>query len=299
MDKTKPMNPIGLISMQYARPFTVEHFPLLQKIKQSGFDFIELLVPEPGELELPGTRRALEDAGLDVVLAARVNMERNIASADSKAREQGVEYLRYAVDVAAELGAPIVGGPLTGNPLVFAGRPPQPVDDDERLRRKDCCVEALGRAATVAQANKITLGLEPLNRFESDVLCTTQQAMEILDAVDHPNLKVMLDTFHMAMEEASIPEAIRLAGNRIGHFQANENHRGFLGTGSINWVEVCRALHEVDYTGPISLEPFRRNDDRFGVPIAQWRPPHEDESVRLAASVSFLNAHLILAEHRR
>ena len=94
----------------------------------------------------------------------------------------------------------------------------------------------------------------------------------------------MLDTFHMHMEEASIPEAIRLAGARVAHFQANENHRGFPGTGSTDWVAVGRALHDIGYKGPISLEPFRRNDDRFGVPFAQWRAPHEDESERLAAS---------------
>lgn len=293
------MNKIGIISMQFARPFTAEHFSLFDKIKTLGFDFIELLVPEPGELNLEETKVALENAGLDVVLAARVNLERNIASAEGTAHQTGIDYLKYTVDCAAALGAKIVGGPLTGNPLVFAGRPPQPVAEDERLARKDRCVSALQIAAPYAAEHGVILGLEPLNRFESDVLCTTQQAMEILDAVDHPNLKIMLDTFHMAMEEASIAEAIRLAGNRIGHFQANENHRGFLGTGSIDWTDVCRALVEVGYEGPISLEPFRRDDDRFGVPIAQWRAPHEDEDARLAASVAFLRSHLTLAEHRR
>lgn len=293
------MNKIGIISMQFARPFTAEHFALFDKIKTLGFDLIELLVPEPGELNLKDTKTALDNAGLDVVLAARVSLERNIASAESTAHQTGIEYLKYTVDCAAQLGSKIVGGPLTGNPLVFAGRPPRPVSEDERLARKERCVSALIIAASHAANHDVTLALEPLNRFESDVLCTTQQAMEILDAVDHPNLKILLDTFHMAMEEASIPEAIRLAGNRIGHFQANENHRGFLGTGSLNWTEVCRALVEVGYTGPISLEPFRRNDDRFGVPIAQWRPPHEDEDDRLTASVAFLNSHLTLAEHRR
>ena len=74
-----------------------------------------------------------------------------------------------------------------------------------------------------------------------------------------------------------------MAAQHLVHFQANENHRGFPGTGSTDWVAVCRALHEIGYKGPVSLEPFRRNDDRFGVPFAQWRPPHEDESERLAA----------------
>lgn len=285
--------------MQFARPFTAGHFHLFETVRELGFDFIELLVPEPGELDLAETRQRLADADLSVILAARVNLDRNIASDNKSARQQGIDYLNYAVDVAAKLGAPIVGGPLTGNPLVFAGRPPQPVSEDERLSRKERCVAALRSVSAVAAENNVVLGLEPLNRFESDVLCTTQQAVEITDAVNHPNLKIMLDTFHMAMEESSIAQAIRLAGNRIAHFQANENHRGFLGTGSINWTEVCRALHEVDYTGPISLEPFRRNDDRFGVPIAQWRPPHEDENERLAASVSFIKAQLLLAQFDR
>jgi D-psicose/D-tagatose/L-ribulose 3-epimerase len=293
------MNPIGLISMQYARPFTAEHFPLFDRMKALGYDFVELLVPEPGEFSHGAARSALADAGLGVVLAARVNLQRNLASDDAARHRAGIDYLKYAADCAADLGATLVGGPLTGNPLVFAGRPPQPVSEEERLARKQRCVSGLQEAGDHAQRTGITLAVEPLNRFESDVLCTTQQAMELLEAVDHPAIRLMLDTFHMHMEEASIAEAIRLAGPLLVHFQANENHRGFPGTGATDWVDVCRALHDIGYTGPVSLEPFRRNDDRFGVPFAQWRPPHEDESDRIAASAAFIRSHLVLTEYRR
>lgn len=293
------MNPVGLISMQYARPFTAEHFPLFAKMRDHGYDFVELLVPEVGELDIAEAKKALDDAGLGVVLAARVNLQRNLSSAETEAHRAGIDYLKYTVDCAAGLGATIVGGPLTGNPLVFAGRPPQPVDEAERLARKDRCVRGLKEAGDYAAKAGVLLAVEPLNRFESDVLCTTQQAMELLDAVDHPAVKLMLDTFHMHMEESSLGEAIRLGGDRLVHFQANENHRGFPGTGQTDWVEVCRALHDVDYKGPISLEPFRRTDDRFGVPFAQWRAPHEDESDRLAASSAFIKSHLLLTEYRR
>jgi D-psicose/D-tagatose/L-ribulose 3-epimerase len=293
------MNPIGLISMQYARPFTAEHFPLFARMRALGFDFVELLVPEPGELDLAETRRALQQAGLGVVLAARVNLQRNLASDDPAAHRAGVDYLRYTADCASALGATVVGGPLTGNPLVFAGRPPAPVAEAERLARKSRCVAGLQEVGDHAASRGITLAIEPLNRFESDVLCTTQQAMELLDAVDHKAVGLMLDTFHMHMEEASIPEAIRLAGARVVHFQANENHRGFPGTGSTDWVAVGRALHDIGYAGPISLEPFRRDDDRFGVPFAQWRPPHENEDERLAASAAFITSHMTLSRFRR
>lgn len=293
------MNPVGLISMQYARPFTAEHFHVFKRMKELGYDFVELLVPEPGEIDPVATRKALEDAGLGVVLAARVNLERNLSSDDQEAHRNGVDYLKYTVDCASALGASIVGGPLTGNPLVFAGRAPKPVEEAERLARKARCVEGLKAAGDHAAKAGVTLAVEPLNRFESDVLCTTQQAMELLDAVQHPAVQLMLDTFHMHMEEANLAEAIRLGGQRLVHFQANENHRGFPGTGSTDWVEVFRALHEVGYGGPVSLEPFRRNDDRFGVPFAQWRPPHEDESARLSASAEFIKSHIMLTEYRR
>lgn len=293
------MNPVGLISMQYARPFTAEHFPLFGRMKALGYDFVELLVPEPGEIDLAATRAALDEAGLGVVLAARVNLERNLASDDGTAHRAGVDYLKYTVDCAVGLGATVVGGPLTGNPLVFAGRPPRPVEEGERLARKARCVAGLKEAGDHAAAAGVVLAVEPLNRFESDVLSTTQQAMELLDAVDHSAVRMMLDTFHMHMEEASIAEAILLAGPRLVHFQANENHRGFPGTGATDWVGVFRALHEIGYAGPVSLEPFRRDDDRFGVPFAQWRPPHEDESERLAAAAAFIKSHITLTEFRR
>ena len=293
------MNPVGLISMQYARPFTAEHFPLFYRMRELGYDFVELLVPEPGELDLAETRAALKDAGLGVVLAARVNLQRNLSSPEPEVHRAGIDYLKYAADCAAALGAKIVGGPLTGNPLVFAGRPPQPVSEDERLARMERSIKGLKEAGDHAANAGILLAVEPLNRFESDVLCTTQQAIELLDAVDHPAVQLMLDTFHMHMEEASIAEAIRLGGKRVVHFQANENHRGFPGTGATDWVEVFRALHEIGYRGPVSLEPFRRSDDRFGVPFAQWRPPHEDESERLASSAAFIKSHITLTEYRR
>ncbi|MCF6367324.1 sugar phosphate isomerase/epimerase family protein [Rhizobium halophilum] len=293
------MNPVGLISMQYARPFTAEHFPLFSEMRSLGYDFVELLVPEPGELDLKEARHALEAAELGVVLAARVNLQRNLAADDPAAHRAGINYLKYATDCAAALGATVVGGPLTGNPLVFAGRPPQPVTEQERHSRKARCVAGLKEAGDHAASLGVVLAVEPLNRFESDVLCTTQQAIELLDAVDHPAVQLMLDTFHMHMEEASIAEAIRLGGNRVVHFQANENHRGFPGTGATDWVDVFRALHEIGYGGPISLEPFRRDDDRFGVPFAQWRAPHEDENERLAASAQFIKSHILLTEYRR
>ena len=149
-------------------------------------------------------------------------------------------------------------------------------------------------AAWLALAAGVRLAVETLNRFETDILSTARQGMELMRALP-PSVGLLLDSFHMAMEEPSLAEAIRLAGPRLIHFQANENHRGFPGTGSIPWSEVARALLEIGYQGPLSLEPFRRRDERFGISFAQWRPPQEDEEASLRASAQFVRRQLRLA----
>ena len=290
-------NPIGIISMQFVRPFTgadLHHFARAAKL---GFDFVELLVPEPEDgLDLAETRRAAEDAGIFLVLAARVLPTRSIASDDPANRQGGLDYLKRCVDVAEGLGARMIGGPLYGEPMVFAGRPPVPRSDADIAARAERTIEGLKQAAAVARSAGKVLALEALNRFETDVISTTRQAIEVVDAVGDAGLGLMLDTFHMNMEDRSIPDAIRAAGNRIVHFQANENHRGHPGTGHIDWPAVMRALHQVGYKGPISLEPFRRADDRVALPIAHWRAPREDESEKLMAGLGVIRNALALAE---
>ena len=294
---TKVNNPVGIISMQFVRPFTRADFGLFRHIREIGFDFVELLVPEPeDDIDLQETRHALKDSGLDVVLAARVNLQRSIASDDPACRQGGADYLKRCVDVATDIGARIIGGPLYGEPLVFAGRAPCPWTDAEIKDRADRTIEGLTAVAPYAADAGCVLALEALNRFETDIVSTTAQAIEVVDAVDHTGLGIVLDTFHMNMEERSITDAIRAAGSRVVHFQANENHRGFPGTGHLDWTAIFKALADIGYKGPISLEPFRRNDERVGLPIAHWRAPREDETAKLRAGLALIHSCAALAE---
>jgi D-psicose/D-tagatose/L-ribulose 3-epimerase len=283
---------VGVISMSYARPFTADHFPLFARMKAAGMDFCEILVPEEGELDPGEAGRAAADAGLFLLLAARVNVQRDLASDDERARKAGVAYLRRCVDVALACGAKIVGGPLYGTPLVFAGRAPTPIDEDRRAVRVERVVEGLRQAGAYAAEQGIQLAVEPLNRFETDFCNTARQAADLVRRVDSPAVGVMLDTFHMNMEEDDLPQAILHAVPHLIHFQANENHRGYLGTGHLDWPAICRALATIDYTGAITLEPFRRTDHRLSVPLAQWRPPAYDEGVDLAHSAALLRGAL-------
>ena len=290
---TKPwMPPVGVISMTYARPITRAELPLFPRMKAAGMDFCELLVPEADEIDPVAAGTAARNAGLDLVLAARVNVDRDLASDSAASRDAGVAYLRRCVDVAVACGAGLVGGPFYGTPLVFAGRPPRPLDAGQRQERVDRVVAGLKEGGAYAAAHGVRLAVEPLNRFETDFCNTGRQACALAELVDSPAVGVMLDTFHMNMEENDLPEAIRRAGPHLMHFQANENHRGFLGTGHIDWPPVCRALWEVGYAGMVTLEPFRRLYHELSIPLAQWKPPAEDEDDDLRHSGAFLRAAL-------
>ena len=293
------MNPIGIISMQYNRPFTAADFTQFGRWKSAGYDFAELLVPEPGELDLATTRRALADAGLGVVLAARVNLERNLTGDEPAKRQAGLDYLGYCAETAQALGARIVGGPLYGNPLVFAGRAPHAVPESLRQARVEWCVAGLKAGGDAAAKCGIRFAVEPLNRFETDILNTTRQGVALMKLVDHASVGLVLDTFHMNMEDDDICTALRDAAACMLHFQANENHRGYLGTGHIDWNSIVRTLADIGYTGTISLEPFRRTDERLGIPFAQWKPPAKDESAELAAACGFLKNLIALNGGRR
>ncbi len=283
---------IGVISMTNARPITAAHFPLFARMRDAGMDFCELLVPERDEVDPAEAGRAARDAGLSLILAARVNVERDLASVDPAARAAGVAYLCRTVDVAVACGADLVGGPLYGTPLVFAGRAPRPFNDQEKRDRVARVVDGLQTAGAYAQQHGVNLAIEPLNRFETDFCNTGRQACELADLVCSEAVGVMLDTFHMNMEENDLVEAIFHAAPHLLHFQANESHRGFLGTGHIDWPPICRALHATGYRGAVTLEPFRRTDHALSVPLAQWKPPAYDEDADIRHSGDYLRAAL-------
>jgi D-psicose/D-tagatose/L-ribulose 3-epimerase len=284
--------------MSYARPFTAGNFPLFERMRRAGMDFVELLVPEEGEFDPTAAGAAARDAGLGIVLAARLNLQRDLASDDATSHAAGIAYLKRCAEVAVAMGAKIVGGPLYGAPLVFAGRAPAPIDEERRLARVDRVISGLHEAGEYAHTHGVKLAIEPLNRFETDFCNTTRQAVELAQAADSRGAGIMLDTFHMNMEEDDLPLAIRQVRKHLVHFQANENHRGFLGTGHIDWPPICRALADISYKGPITLEPFRRTDNRLSVPLAQWRPPERDEDADLAQSASLLRGCLHAAGGR-
>jgi D-psicose/D-tagatose/L-ribulose 3-epimerase len=165
------------------------------------------------------------------------------------------------------LGAANLGGPLYS----ALGRTWQ-ATAEERERELDLLAGQLNELAGYAADRGVALCIEPINRFETSFINTVDQLLELLERVDHPACKALLDTFHMNIEEKSLGDAIRAVGPRLGHLHACENDRGAPGSGHVPWAEVAEALRDIDYDGPVVIESFSSQIEAIAAAAAIWRP---------------------------
>jgi D-psicose/D-tagatose/L-ribulose 3-epimerase len=183
------------------------------------------------------------------------------------------------------------GTNLCGPLFSYTGRTWQQTPD-ERARDLDILVPNLRSLAEYAGDRGVILGLEPLNRFETSFINLAEQAIEVVDCVDHPSLGIMLDTFHMNIEEKSLGDAIRATGSRLVQLHACENDRGAPGSGNVNWNGVAQALRDIHYQGPVVIESFTPDVKSIARAAAIWRPLADSSDSLASEGLAFLKGLL-------
>src|SRR5262245_45676553 len=262
------MNPIGITTWIWTAPLTTERFrEVVPHIKKLGFDLVEVPIEGTSDLDYAKAAPIVRDLGLSVSVCAAMSPDRDLLHADESVRANAMAYVRHCVDASKTLGATNVVGPLYS----AVGRTWQ-ATADERKRDVELLVGQLKDLAVYAGDRGVVLCVEPLNRFETSFLNLAEQAIEIVDRVGHPACGLLLDTFHMNIEERSIGEAIKAAGPRLKHLHACENDRGAPGSGHIQWREVADACRAIGYTGPAVIESFTADVKSIARAAAIWRP---------------------------
>jgi D-psicose/D-tagatose/L-ribulose 3-epimerase len=261
------MNPIGITSWIWTSPLTTDRFPeIAQHVARLGFDLLEVPIEGTTDLDYKRAAGVVKELGLSTSVCAAMSPDRDLIHADESIRRNAMSYVRHCVDAAQTLGAVNVVGPLYS----AVGRTWQ-ATPEERKRDVDLLVTELKELAAYAHERGVVLCVEPLNRFETSFLNLASQAIEIVDRVDHPGCGLLLDTFHMNIEEQSVGDAIRSAGARLKHLHACENDRGAPGSGHIQWTEVVDACRAIDYRGPAVIESFTSAVKSIARAAAIWR----------------------------
>lgn len=263
-----PRNPIGANTWIWVSPPTDERIAMLApRIRDIGFDLIELPVENLGDWNPNRTAELLAGLGLGATVCAVMPPDRDLLVDDAAVVAATEAYLRGCIDAAATIGSSVVGGPIYS----AVGRTWQ-MDASERQRTIIRLGDALRPVADYAGERGVRLALEPLNRFETSFLNTTEQALDVIDQLDSPACGLLLDTFHMNIEEKDLAAAIRAAGSHLAHFHACGSDRGAPGADHLDWLAIATALREIDYRGPICIESFTPDNQTIARAAAIWRP---------------------------
>jgi len=267
------MNPIGITTWIWTSPLSIDRFAeIAPHVKRMGFDLLEVPIESPTDLDYAKAAPIVKDLGLQTSVCAAMSPDRDLIHADESIRNNAMTYVRHCVDAAATLGSANVVGPLYS----AVGRTWQQTAD-ERKKDLDLLVGALKELSKYAHEHGVVLCVEPLNRFETSFLNLASQAIEVVDRVDHAGCGLLLDTFHMNIEERSVGEAIKSAGKRLKHLHACENDRGAPGSGHVAWTEVAAACKAIGYTGPAVIESFTSAVKSIARAAAIWRPLAETQ----------------------
>jgi D-psicose/D-tagatose/L-ribulose 3-epimerase len=258
----------GVNAWVWTSPVTTEVVAeLAPHVKALGFDWFEIPLESIDDMDHARGGQILRDLGLGVSACAAVGPDRDLIHPDESIRKNGGEYIRQAIAATQALGATNLIGPMYS----AVGRTWQQTPE-ERARDLDLLVKTLRELAAFAADHGVVLCLEPLNRFETSFINLAAQMIEVVDRVDHPACRMMLDTFHMNIEERSLGEAIRSVGPRLKHVHTCENDRGAPGSGHVPWQDVAAALKDVGYDGPVVIESFTPKVKSIARAAAVWRP---------------------------
>ncbi len=265
---------LGINTFLFCSPFANIHLSLLSQFAGWGFDCAEIAIEDPALVDGKTIRSAWQASGLSHVITCGAYGPRRDLRGTRDEQEAALAYTRRVLDLMPAYDSTLYCGPLYS----AVGRAAH-YSDAERAAQNEIVASHLYNLAVYAEERGITIAMEVLNRFETDFMNTAAQAVAMVERVNHPNLGIHLDTFHMNMEERGFGEAIRTAGPYLTHLHASANHRGAPGQGTIPWVEIKNALEDINYAGDVVIESFSTQIETIARACCVWRDPGEPEAI--------------------
>ena len=278
---------IGVYGLLWTPGITINDLFILDKCLEFGLDGIEIPLLSYMQEQLPvlELKSRADDLGLELITSTGLEEKTSIISEDREKRERGKTFLKKSIDIAHELGSDQLSGVIYAPWALLKGR-----------RRTgweyENCVESLREVADYAKSADVYLCLEPVNRYEGYFLNTSEQGKALLKDIGHKYVKLHLDSFQMNIEEQSMYEAVKTAGEDLYHFHVCASHRGIPGTGHIEWDEIFKAFKEIGYDNWLVIESFEPNNPNIGANVCIWRDLAESSDAIAREGSAFLHKML-------
>ncbi|MGH8965115.1 MAG: sugar phosphate isomerase/epimerase family protein [Actinomycetes bacterium] len=245
------MNPLGIHALVWAGGWShaeCEH--AVRSTREAGYEILEIPALDPASIDAAHTKAVLAEHGVRGVCSLGLDLDADISSPDPAVVARGEARLADALAVVTGIGGDYLGGAVY-SALAKYDRPLDP-------RGRENMIAGLRTLARRAAEHGVTVGLEPVNRYESNAINTVADALAVIDDVGEPNVVVHLDVYHANIEETDFVSPVQEAGSRLGYVHIGESHRGYLGTGTIDFPAFFGALREAGYAGPVTFESFSR-----------------------------------------
>jgi D-psicose/D-tagatose/L-ribulose 3-epimerase len=242
-------NPLGVHALVWAgdtSPASVEY--AVAQTAATGFDLLEFSLHDSLNMDVPAARAALQAHGLKVACSRGLAFDADVSSEDPAVVERGAKLLHDSLVITDELG----GTHFTGALYSALGKYGAPLTEGGRRN----VVSVLRALAEEARGRGMTLGLEICNRYETNVINTAHDALRLADDIGADNVLIHLDTYHMNIEEDDFVRPVLEVGDRLGYVHIGENHRGYLGSGHLDFTSFFHALQDIGYAGPVTFESF-------------------------------------------
>ena len=253
---------------------------------RSGYDYVEIALLDPWKVDIAMTRDLLAEYGVRAHASLGLSPTTDVTSTDTSIIAKGDELLRKATDVLHGLG----GTELCGVLYCSLGKYPGPASRENRANS----VAAMQRLSDFAADKGINVNLEVVNRYETNIMNTGIEGLAFLDEVNRPNTFIHLDTYHMNIEEDGMEKSVIAAGDKLGFVHIGESHRGYLGSGNVDFDTFFAALKKINYQGPITFESFSSAvvDPALSNTLCVWRNLWSDSDDLASTALSFMKARI-------
>lgn len=254
----------GVNAFIWTANFGPSDLPLLPVLKEHGFDGVEIPIFRAAGYPAAQIRKGLEEHGLECTVCSVIPNGLSLISEDAGVRRRTITHLRESIEAVAEVGADLFGGPLYSPVGYLPGR--RRTADEWQW-----AVEGWRELGSTLASTGVRIALEPLNRFETYFLNTAADGAALCEAIGHPNVGLLVDTFHANIEEKDIASAYRTAGRHLVHAHTCENDRGTPGSGHVEWDSVFQALRDLNYDGWLTIESFGFALGEISAAASIWR----------------------------
>ena len=253
---------------------------------RAGYDYVEVALLDPWSVDTAMTKDLLAEYGVRAHASLGLSFDTDVTSTNPAVVAKGDELLRKATDVLHALG----GTELCGVLYSALGKYPGPASKESRANS----VSAMQRLGDYAADKGITVSLEVVNRYETNIMNTGLEGLAFLDEVNRSNVLLHLDTYHMNIEEDGMEKSVIAAGDRLGFVHIGESHRGYLGTGNVDFDTFFAALKKIKYQGPITFESFSSAvvDKALSNALCVWRNLWSDSDDLASTALKFMKERI-------